>query len=186
MTILRIKPFVISLIVVLGSLPSCLSRDRRTEKEIAVDEIMGQASRKIKEKYPMEDFGSGCRIMHEVKGLYLGFCIYHQLDIQTARQILIDSAQILIDEVRNNERVQPYLLDSGFNFENASIALFIRPNHQTALDPDLSVTSCKNGVLKYKVYDKELYEEKNLPKSHTIHQETYQEAIEALKHTTPN
>ena len=166
---------------------SCTQKIKRqaNNKTMAVNYILQSASKKIAAEKKVSITSIGCAAMHKVESLELGISANRYLDIPTARKLLIDSAQILIDEVQQNQQVQPYLLNTGFNLENASIILYIRPDYKTPLEPNLGVTTCKNGILKYKVYDKEFYEEKQLPKAHTIYQETYQEALAALNQSPP-
>jgi hypothetical protein len=149
-------------------------------KERVSDEILNKVIFDMQKKYDLYACGTGGEMMDEIRMLAISFFYYHPIDIDEGRQLLISAIQHLVDEVNNNPEIRPYLANYPFQAKNIEIRVFICNPDGSNINPGmLSVVSSINGVLKYKI-DK--------PGGRgfiTVHQETYEEALEALKLQDP-
>lgn len=76
---------------------------------ILVNEIQKKVFWQLKKKkklYPCE-FGGGAKT--PIRLLHCGFLYYNEIDIETARELIITAGNQFIAEVNANERIRPYL-----------------------------------------------------------------------------
>lgn len=149
-----------------------------SDKEKAADAILSKVATKLKNEKGLIPCGTGGRMMGQIKMLALSFDYQKPLDLKTARELLVVAVQKFIYEINADPRVRPYLDEYPFEPKNIQIRIFIQDKNGADFGADkLSVASSIEGVLKYKIDNPETHLFK------TIHQETYEEAIELANHS---
>ena len=179
------KLFLFTFICLL-SLCSCAQKKPQLgTKGNAIKEVLTSTSKAIESKYDIKCVGNTYAAMYKVEELGLRFFYYDKMDIEDGREIILDIAKTLTENVKSNKAIQPYLMESGFGYENVDITIFIKENQKTSLAPDLGVISCFNNKIIYKTYNKEAYETRGVPKTEIVFSETYSEALIALESQHP-
>ena len=117
-------------------------------------------------------------MMNKVEMLFLAFQYYNSIDIDQARELLVNSVDSLVYEVNINEQVRPYLIYHPFKPKNVDIKIFLQnPDGSTIKPGKLIIAKAAEGRLEYKIRD---------PKTDrltTIYSETSLEAKAKLKET---
>ena len=151
------------------------------KKSMIIKSILTSTAKSIESQKGLKCRGYFSSAMYEVEELGLSFATSSQLNIESSRDLLIELADVLIENVNASKEIEPYLGKNGFDIKNVDLSIFINANNTTSLAPDLGVVLLKSGQIRYKTYDKEIYEARGIPKTTTVFSETYQEALTTLE-----
>ena len=120
--------------------------------------------------------GTGGQMMDDIQMMYMGFQFFHPIDIKSGRDLLICAVNQYLKAINNDEKTRPYLHQYPFTADNIKIDIWIRnPNGTRVTLEKICYISASNGILTYYLDDPEKYSRK------TLHQETYEEALNAVK-----
>lgn len=138
-------------------------------------EITEKTAKKLKAQKNLYLAGTGGQMMNDIQMMMMGFDLYEVIDIETARQLLVDSVQEYLSAINSNEEIRPYLHNYPFTAKNVEIVIYIyNPDgSQVPLDK-ITIAAANQGRVVYYVDD---------PQKHTIktiHEETYEEALHEL------
>jgi hypothetical protein len=147
------------LLILLVSLSSCryLSGNEVSEKTRVRHRIMKQATEKIQNRYgvKLSQISESSQPMFELIGL--GFNHRGPLSKEEIRRIVVESTEILINEMNASEEWRPYLEEWGrypCSNREASIVLFVlRKDGGELYHPDISVSASRKGVVDYRTDD---------------------------------
>jgi hypothetical protein len=160
-------------LIVLLALSSCTNfQDRLSYDEKLANECLKKAAIQLKKKKGLHLFGTGGRMMDQIKVLHLSFIYYKPIDIKEGRELLIASVNELIDVVNASEHIRPYLNNYPFEPKNIGIEIFLRnPDGSFVAPEQLRVISAEEGILSFKIDNPEtrLFQ--------IVHKETYEEAL---------
>lgn len=87
------------------------------------DEITNAFARDMKKKYGLVCVGSGGRMANGVNAFCLRFHAYRRATVEEAREMLVTSAQMLVDRVNAHEKIRPYLNEYPFTWRGADIQI---------------------------------------------------------------
>lgn len=122
----------------------------------------------------IDDFyliGTGGRMMHNIQMMEMSFVYYHEVDIQTARELLIYVINTYLKAINENKEVRPYLHEYPFTPKNVEIHIWIyEPDRSKVPRGKIEYVSAMNGLLKY-------YEES----TEAIYKETFEEALKKVE-----
>jgi hypothetical protein len=140
------------------------------------NELKYKAAIQIKKEKNLQPCGSGGGGVEKIRMLYLAFDYYKQIDVEEARELLIDAGNLFLKLINEDEQIRPYLQNYPFLPKNIEMAIFFKNPDGSEVDSGkLSIlVLSKNEKLRYEINDPET--------NHliTIHSETYQEASEKL------
>lgn len=147
---------LLAFFVFLSSSQSMSESDKRKEN-IACHKVIKQAGKKIQDRYGVKL----CQISESVQPRFaligLGFNHHGSLSKEEIRRIVVDSSEILIQEMNNSEEWRPYLEMWGrypCGNKDASIVLFVFREDGTELyHPDISVSASRKGIVDYRTDD---------------------------------
>ena len=147
-----------------------------SDDEKIADELMKNVALDIKTKLNLSPCGTGGQMMHQIEMLALAFRYYKPVTIEEGRELLITSVDTFVDAINADERIRPYLANYPFEPKNVQISIFLRnPNDSRPSYDNLVVISSVNGIFEYRVDDSQG------PLFVNIHEESYQEALQAQK-----
>lgn len=139
-------------------------------------EVRNKAFAQLKKDKDLHPFGTGAQMMDEIKMLGLYFNYYKEIDIDTARDLLISAATVFLDTINKNEQIRPYLFNFPFKPENIEISIALANTDGSEIPPKkLCFVVMRAGILEYKA---------NQPDSNkfvVLYTETYDEATSKLK-----
>jgi hypothetical protein len=89
----------------------CSSFSPSQDYEKIADKITEKTAKKLKEQKGLSLAGTGGRMMDDIQMMMMGFNFYKIVDIETARQLLVDSVQEYLSAINSNEEIRPHLHD---------------------------------------------------------------------------
>jgi hypothetical protein len=142
-------------------------------------EITGKTAKKLKEQKGLSLAGTGGQMMDDIQMMMMGFNFYKVVDIETARQLLVDSVQEYLSAINSNEEIRPHLHNYPFTAQNVEIAIYFYNLDGSNVPPGkLSIAEANQGKVVYYIDD---------PEKHTIkplHEETYEETLKLVNNET--
>lgn len=159
-------------------MPDTDERYLPSKGEQMVNSTLAKTAQIIQNKYKIRPSGTGASMPGgPIRSLYLSFDTENQYSKECLREIVVKSAQELLNQVTANENIQQYLFVTPFTIEHIQITIFNHDKDGRGLrDPEISVASISEGILKYKTVDPEdIYSYKN------EYKETYEEALKHLQ-----
>ena len=144
-------------------------------KQSLTTEVLNQTILELRKEKGLCAYGYGGRMMHQIARLSLDFNYYNEIDINEARELLMTSGRVFLNNVNSNELIPPFLQNYPFEPENIEVAIYVRkPNGRQPDSDKLAIVTLIDGVLKYKIMPDEYSLE-------TIYHETFEEAQSKLQ-----
>ncbi len=113
-----------------------------------------------------------------VRELGLAFDTEGPFTKEYIRQLLIEFAHELLNQINSNEEFRPYLIKYPFTIENVQIIIYNSDKKgEMVFDPEIGVANIMLGKLNFRTYDPE----SEYCKTKNEFSETYEEALELLK-----
>jgi hypothetical protein len=148
-----------------------------SEKVRFASEIRSKVAKKLRDEMDLIPFGFGGRMMYQIKRLNLAFQYRHPIDIEGGRELLMQAANVFLEEVNTNEKIRPYLDIYPFEPKNIKIIVSLQDSDgRNVSDGELALITFRDGVLQYKFND--------LNSSfYRVVEETYEEALEIIQNS---
>ncbi len=143
-----------------------------------VHKIQSNTSNTIKTKYQIYPCGSGASMPEGViTSITLCFDTKSPFTKNQLRKILLETGELLLNNVLINDEIQIYLKEKPFTIKNIEIIIYNNDsNGGDVFDPEISVARISQGLLIYRTTDV------NAPLSYKYtYKESYEEALESLK-----
>ena len=116
--------------------------------------------------------GWGLRGRENIRCMHCGFQYFNEITIEEARKLLMDTVNLYLKSINENEGIRPFMDNYPFGPENIEIRIFIyNPNDPKPRADKLRVIKIVDGILKYMIGDEHRT---------TIYKESYQEALSKL------
>jgi len=122
------------------------------EEKQLVGAVFSEVISNMEEKYHMQCFASGGAMMDSIKSLKLSFDLYRPIQVDEAREILVDLTEIFLNAVNQKVKIHPYLANYPFLPENLNILIcFSNLDGSIIVSPEISSISLVHGEVLYKV-----------------------------------
>lgn len=159
-------------------LSSFLFNQRKKPPYITIaDKITANTINIIEKKYPLTCIGEGGGMMKCVEMMSISFTCNRILEKNEARRLIVDAAEIYLNQINSNEQIRPYLKNYPFTIENIEIRIFISDaKGYDVYDPNIAVVSVIDKNVLYKTQEKD---QKYGYKSRVF--ESYEEAKNIVK-----
>ncbi len=143
-----------------------------------VHEIIAKTAKSGQKEYGLKPCGSGASMPNgPIKTIRLSFDTRKAHTKDQLRELLINMAQLMVQQVEDNEEIQKFIKNPPFTVNNAEIIIF---NHDEkglqVYDPCIGVAQISNSKLWYVTNDPN-----GSIKYKNEYEETYEEALELLK-----
>jgi hypothetical protein len=161
---------------------SCCTKNRTEIEEITPkSDLVNKIRKKVFVELLVEDdlrpFGTSAQMMDEIKMLGFSFNYHHEIDIETARKLMLKASNTVLNKINDCTEIRSYLIQHPFKPQNVEIGIFIRNSHGSELPPEkLQIIIMDEGIIYYKNFIRD--ERRFLT---TIHEETYEEALDKLR-----
>ncbi|MDP1880486.1 MAG: hypothetical protein Q8K60_06070 [Parachlamydiaceae bacterium] len=145
--------------------------------EQLVNSILGKTAKIIKEKYNLKPFGAGTAMPGgPIQELTLCFDTKSSYTKDQLRELLINAAQELLEQVNQNKEIQEFINEPPFTIKNIQIIIYNHDRKGRSLkDPDISNAQILQGILNYSTIDPEdSFKYKN------EYEENYEEALKVV------
>jgi hypothetical protein len=115
------------------------------------------------------------QMLNEIQKLGLSFSYYKPVDIVEGRRLLVDSVNVMHDEINQDTRIHPFLVRHPFLPRNIQIEIFLYGSDRRRVIPGgLSIISAVDGFIRYEIRNPET------GRLLTVYKETYDEALERI------
>lgn len=136
-----------------------------------------KTAQKLRDEKGLYLIGTGGQMMDDIQMMYMGFQYFKPINVESGRDLLVCSIQLYLNEINQNEKVNPYLHSYPFTVKNVEIRIWIRnPDGSKVSSDELRYISAIDGILSYYMDGTEEYSRE------TVHEETYEEALQAATH----
>lgn len=142
-----------------------------------IGRIREKTSVQLQKQYGLYAVGTGSSVKDN-KSTMIGihFKIYQSLTMDEARKLIIASAELLLQNVNQDEKIKNCVCEYPFPYKNINVAIFIAyPDQTKPLDPEIATVSFVNGIVTYKTLDPDTRAYKSKTR------ETYEEALQKLR-----
>src|SRR3990167_143123 len=146
-----------------------------SKKELIANTITQTTAKKLLTQQNLHLVGTGVGIINEIEMLGMDFHYAQEVDLSTARNLLIVAIQSYLNEINQNKEIRHYLKNYPFTVNNIEIGIYVhRPDGSKVPKDKLYYLSAINGMLYYYLDEPKTYSRI------TLHQETYEEALKIL------
>jgi hypothetical protein len=160
------------MICMLSFLFGCSSFSFSSDYEKIADKITEKTAKELKAQKNLYLVGTGGQMMDDIQMMMMGFNFYRVVDIETARQLLVDSVQEYLSAINSNEEIRPHLHNYPFTAKNVEIVIYFYNSDGSEISSGkINIAAANQGKVIYYIDDPE----KNNIKP--IHEETYEEAL---------
>jgi hypothetical protein len=172
----------ISLLVALLIFVGFIMNDTKNEYSLSrgeqlVNSTLAKSARIIKDKYNLRPSGEGAAMPGgPIQKLALCFNTKCPYTKEQLRELLIKTAQELLNQVSANKEIQEFIKEPPFTIKNIQIIIYNHDKNGRSLrDPEISNAQILDGILSYSTIDPEdSFKYKN------EYEESYDEALKAL------
>lgn len=145
--------------------------------EQLVNSVLAKTAKIIKSKFDLKPSGEGAAMPGgPVQELALCFDTKYPHNKEKLRELLIKSANELLNQVNENEEIQKFLKERPFTIKNIQIIIY---NHdkegREVYDPGIATAQISRGILTYRTVDST-----DTFKFKQQFEESYEEALKAL------
>ena len=164
--------FVVVFLYIFGN----SSQDVKSQDyEQIADKITERTARKLKKEKGLILIGTGGQMMNDIQMMMMGFHFYKEVDIDTARVLLVESVQEYLTAINSDEEIRPYLHDYPFTAQNVEIEIyFYEPDHSDIPEGKITIASTSDDKIVYYIHS---------PETHRLtrfYEETFQDALKAI------
>ncbi len=166
-------------LLVFSSIFSCSTVGYQSPRYVKLaHEITANTARKLEKEKKLYLVGTGGGMMHDIQAMHMSFDYYQEVDLQTARELIVYAVREYLSDINNNEEVRPYLHNYPFTAKNVEIRIWVsKPDRSNPSSGRIDYISAINGVLNYYTRGEKQYSRK------TIYEETYEEALSKIDST---
>jgi hypothetical protein len=120
-------------------------------KGALVNEVTNKTLVQLKKEKELYPCGIGSGMMHQIRMLAIGFRYYKEVDIDKARELLMEAGTLYLNTINAKEQIRPFLQNYPFQPSNIEIRIFLQKTNGSEPDPGkLTVVSLLKGRLRYK------------------------------------
>ncbi len=138
-------------------------------------EITANTAKKLEKEKKLYLIGTGGGMMHDIRMMAMSFQFLQEVDLQTARELIVYTVREYLADINDNETVRPYLHNYPFTAKDIKIRIWVCKPDRSAFPPEkIYYVSAINGILGYYVHGPKKYSRQ------AICEETYEEALQAI------
>ncbi len=168
------NPFLFTLVIAVTSSLLCSSffwgsSEQNYEKSIS--ETTAKTIKKISTETDLIPVGTGGGMMYGIRMKALSFYYYKEVDMMTARKLLVYCVEEYLAAINSNKKVRPYLVNYPFTEKNIEINIFFfKPDRRNLPSGKITIASAIEGKVEYQTDNPDGY------KLDTLHEESYEES----------
>jgi hypothetical protein len=149
-----------------------------SEGEQLVNSLLPKAAGIIQDKYKIRPCGVGVSMPGgPIQKVALCFDTSYPYSKEKLRELLINSAHELLNQVQKNKEIQKFIKEPPFTIKNVQIIIYNHDKDGRELrDPEISVAEISQGGLNYQTIDPQ-----DSFKYKIDFSETYEEALKILE-----
>lgn len=143
--------------------------------EQIADKITEKTAKKLKAQRNLCLVGTGGQMMDDIQMMAMGFYYYQEVNLKTARELILYVINDYLSAINTNEEIRPYLHEHPFTSKNVEIRIWVfEPNGSNPPLDKIHYISAIDGLLSYYLDLPETYSRQ------AIREESYEEALQAV------
>ncbi len=112
--------------------------------------LTAQTAKKLAKEKGLVLIGTGGGMMDDIKMMSMSFNYYKEVDLNSARQVLVGTVNEYLAIINNDEELRPFLHNYPFTSKNVEICIWIYKPDGKYLPPGKIAYLCaRNGKLSY-------------------------------------
>ncbi len=167
-------PFLFTLMTAFTSILLCSSFFWSSSEPNYVkeaDETTAKIIKKISKETDLIPVGTGGGMMYGIRKMSISFYYYKEVDMMTARKLLVYCVEEYLAAINSNKKVRPYLVNYPFTEKNIEINIFFfKPDRRNLPSGKITIACSTEGAVKFKTDNPDGY------KLDTLHRESYEES----------
>lgn len=169
--------FVIMLVLFLAN--SCTKTEYETKRDLE-NKMIGKTWKQLEQEKNLIPLGEGGGSIEGEECFELIFQYFQPLTIDQARELVIYAADTFLHNLNSDEKLNE-LIDKPYPMNWIEITIFIYSDHAYSKIPPPGLTLVELQKNKITYYYKRKKPQEDQRHFETIHEETYEKAIEKLK-----
>lgn len=155
----------------------CACNNKRDPIDENIHLIVQETQDEIEKTYNAKLSAVGLGGMHGVRNVSINFCLQKSLSLKEARQIIVNSTQLLLNNINSNTALRPFLAEYPFPPSRVSISFWIRDElfHPIKTPNVLYSFELYQNMIEYTMLKKRTAYERD-DKKILMHSETLEEA----------
>lgn len=153
----------------------CSSFSPSPDYEKIADKITEKTAKELKAQKNLYLVGTGGQMMDDIQMMAMSFDYYQEVDLKTARELIVHVINEYLSAINSNKEIRPYLHEYPFTAKNVEIRIWVfEPNGSNPPLDKIYYISAIDGSLAYYL---------DLPETHSrqaICKEAYEEASQAI------
>jgi hypothetical protein len=139
------------------------------------DQITLKTAKQLQQEDNLALVGTGGQMMHDIQMMAMSFYLYHEVDLNEARALLIHAVNQYLLAINSDEKIRPYLHEYPFTAKNLEVRIWAFNADGSEVPLDKIYYLCAiGGIFKYYLNEPETFSRK------LIHKETFEEAVEKM------
>ena len=173
--------FRIELITIIFIL-TCFSCGHRSPHYVKIaHEITNKTAKRLEKEKNLHLIGTGGGMMYDVEMMAMSFQYYQEIDLKTARELVVCAISKYLANINHNSKILPFLHECPFTAKSVEIRIWIyNPDRSKPPSGKIQYISAIDGIIDYYTRDSQESYRK------TIHEETYEEALKLTQSNTNN
>src|SRR3989344_2061400 len=112
--------------------------------------ITEKTAKKLEEEKKLYLVGTGRKMMNDIQAMDMSFYFYQEVDLKTARDLIVYVINEYLAAINNHKRIRPYLHEYPFTAKNVEIRIWIfEPNGSDPPLDKIYYISAVDGILTY-------------------------------------
>jgi hypothetical protein len=130
---------------------ACNSFEHQSPRYVKIaHEITNKVAKNLQTEKGLTLVGTGGQMMNDIQMLSMSFHLYHEVNLEAARKLIVDSANAYLKEINSNEEIRPYLHEYPFTAANVEVWLWLWKPDRYNLPPEkMSFILASNGEISY-------------------------------------
>jgi hypothetical protein len=141
---------ILSIFLIIAILYSRVGQYQIPHYEKLADTLTTQTAKKLAKEKGLALCGTGGGMMDDIKMMAMSFNYYKEVDLNSARKLLVEAVSEYLTAINNNKELRPFLHNYPFTPENVKIYIWIYKPDGKDLPPDkIDFLYACNGKLLY-------------------------------------
>ena len=144
--------------------------------EVLADKVISQTARQLKKEKDLIPVGTMGQMMGDIQAIGLSFQYFHLVNLEEARELLVNAIQVFLRNINENKKIRPYLHNYPFTTKNIEITIWIyKPGGSDPEQGSIECITLRRNKLIYR-----LTAPSKFAPWPVLHEETYEEALKIL------
>ncbi len=169
----NLKKFILFLLLLSSNSGGAVDKDWMANK------VSREAVKILTNKYPLKLSGFGGGAIYGINVLSLSFNVEKNVSIAEARKLILDCAEVFLNEINSDQEIRPYLSEYPYPVSRIKLTFFVRPPPPFLEEGKLSCFSIRFSPRQKQTYLD--YDETKEGRLKEVLCETYEEAVKRAK-----